>query len=110
MSAITNLANKVHVNLSQGTGAAFDPTIIIGIITALFTLFKNCKLPANSAKKRAENVVNREGLGWRLDTLRFRRVIADKAPSDQTEEIEAAILDASSGTTEAEFAACLSEV
>lgn len=109
MSALQTVTDKVHVELESDGNRSFDINTILDIITSIMALFGGCGLSAKSAKQRAENVANAHGLGHRLDRLRMRRIIQGRAPDDQSDEIEAAILDAVDTVAESEFAACMAE-
>ena len=110
MSALQTVADKVHVELESDGSRSFDINVIIDILKQIFALFGGCALSPKQAKKRAENVALGKGLGHRLDRLRLRRLIAGRAPDEQTDEIEAALLDAVDNVAETEYAACMAEV
>lgn len=84
---LDRIAGEVGAELG-GVGFAFDPTIIIAIITAIIQMLGNCGTSAAQVEKRA----SRPRL---LDRLVVRRVISRHVSSDDDKEaVFAALLDA----------------
>lgn len=90
-----------HTLTSAGFG--FDPATIIKILTTVMGLFQNCKLPPKAAARRAA----RPRL---LDRLRLKQVIADHASTQDTEALEAAVLDAGAELKESDVKAMYDEL